>query len=197
MKQLLGIYVGIFVLMLSFEVQAGALVEPFLGYDQSTLSAKDLSGNDMGAKNSGLDYGARLGYRLDNGVWFAGEYAAGSGDSKSNVAGTADSTYTRSSMGAVVGFDHNQFRFWGGYGLSDKLIAKSAAGSETTFTGSNYKVGVGFKAMPWMSVNFEYIVPSYTKFDSGSGEADVSTVFSEFNSTSACLTLSFPIDFGK
>lgn len=197
MKQLLSIYMGIFVLMLSFEVHAGAFVEPYLGYDQATLNAKDLSGSDMGAKNSGLDYGARLGYRLGNGVWFAGEYAAGSGDSKSNVAGAPNSTYTRSAMGAVVGFDHGQFRFWGGYGLSDKLTAKAAAGTETTFSGSNYKVGLGFKPMSWMSVNFEYVVPTYSKYDSGSGEADVSSAFSQFDTTSSCLTLSFPFDFSK
>lgn len=192
-------FFAIYVLLMALQVQqadAGVLLEPFLGYDQAPMEVVTVTNTDVSATNSGLDYGARAGYRFSQGLWLSAEYSAGSGKGKSKVAGQEDSTYTKAAMSAVVGYDHRDFRFWGGYGVSDKMTFKDSTG-ETNFSGTNYKVGFGYKAAPSVSVNLEYLVPSYTKYNTGGADADVSTMFSKMSGASTQLSVSMPFDLGK
>jgi hypothetical protein len=196
MNRLLAVYILLAGVLIGFHANADVLLEPYVGYDQTAMAITNTGGTDVGGTATGLDYGARLAYRFDPNWWVGGEYALGSGTSKSNVAGTADSNYTKTAMAAVVGYDHGEFRFWGGYGFSDSLTVK-ATGSETKYTGTNYKLGAGYMVAPKVSVNFEYLVPQHKTFNSGGADADISTAYSKFSATSMALSVSFPFDLDK
>jgi hypothetical protein len=189
--------VSILIMLLGVQANAGFLAEPFIGYDQTTAKTTDVSATDGGSKNSGMDYGARLGFRFTQGYWVAAEYAGGSGTSKSDTTGTADMDYTRTALGAVFGYDYGQFGFWGGYGFSDKLTIKATGSTDTVFAGTNFKVGVGYRPMMHVSVNLEYVIPKYTKVTVNSVETDLSTFYTKFDTSGAMLSVSFPFDMSK
>lgn len=197
MNRYVGIYgaIGALVIgvLMSLQSQAGVLVEPFVGYDQEKTEATPTVGSDFTVTNKGLNYGARLGYRFSQGLWLAGEYTLGHGDSESSQAGASSSTYTKSIAGAVIGYDVNRFRFWGGYGFSAKSTVKDDSG-ETDFTGTVLKVGAGYKALNRLSLNLEYVIPKFNEFEAGGIKGDISTVFSKFDSSAVSLSLSFPFD---
>ncbi|WP_413291082.1 outer membrane beta-barrel protein [Bdellovibrio sp. HCB337] len=195
MKKFFAIYVVLMALTIQY-AEAGMLVEPYLGYDQSSMEVVTVGNVDASATNSGLDYGARAGYRFSQGMWLSAEYALGNGSVKPKDSAQEDATYTKSAMSAVVGYDHDKFRLWLGYGVSDKLTFKDSTGT-TNLSGTNYKLGFGFKPAAQFSVNLEYLVPSYTKFNNGGADADVSTAFSKLNGASTQLSLSMPFDLGK
>lgn len=193
-------FFAIYVLLMALQVQqanAGVLLEPYIGYEQAPMDVVTVTPTDVSATDSGMFYGVRAGYRFADGLWLGAEYSAGSGNGKPKDATQADSTYSKSAMSAVVGYDHGDFRVWGGYGLSDKMTFKDTTG-ETNFTGTNYKLGVGYKPVPSMSVNLEYLVPTYTKYNMNGGtDADVSTMFSKMSGSSTQLSVSMPFDFAK
>jgi len=195
---LLRLYVVLCISFFTHQARAGVLLEPFVGYGQTTVSTTDLSATDAQSKDSGLGYGSRLGYRFNQSFWIAAEYAAGNGTSKSSTPGIADMNYNNTAMSAVVGYDHNHFRVWAGYGFSDKVTLKDSSGTETNFSGTNYKLGVGLRPSTSFSVNFEYLIPKYTKYNTAGGaDADVSTIYSKMDVSSMFLSVSFPFDLGK
>lgn len=187
----------VFIMVLGVQANAGFLAEPFVGYDQSTFKYTDIGGTSSGATSSGMDYGARLGYRFNQGLVLALEYAGGSGKSKSDTAGSTDSDYTKTAMGAIIGYDFGRFSIWGGYGFSDKLTIKTTGQTDTDYSGTNFKVGFGYKVVNHVSVNLDYIIPKYTKFTSSGTESDISTVFSKFETSGAMFSVSFPFSSGK
>ncbi|MDG0817712.1 outer membrane beta-barrel protein [Bdellovibrio svalbardensis] len=197
MNKFVGLYGGLGALivgmLMSWESQAGVLLEPFVGYDQEKIEATPTAGSGFTVTNKGFNYGARLGYRFSQGLWLAGEYTMGSGDSESSQAGSSSSTYSKSIAGAVIGYDVNSFRFWGGYGFSAKSTVKDDSG-ETDFTGTLLKAGAGYMALNKLSINLEYIIPKFDKFESGGVKGDISTIFSKFDSSVVSLSLSFPFD---
>lgn len=195
MKKVFMIYMVLLALQIK-EAQAGVLLEPFLGYDQAGMTVVTAGGTDVSSTNSGMDYGARAGYRFSQGMWLSAEYSLGSGNGKPKNAGQEDSTYTKSAMSALVGYDQGSFRFWGGYGVSEKLTFKDSTG-ETNLMGTNFKAGFGYKPTPDFSVNLEYLVPKYTKFNTGGADADVDTAFSKLTGSSIQLSLSLPFDLSK
>ncbi len=187
----------ILVLVFGVQAKAGFLAEPFIGYDQSTVKYTDIGGTSSGSTNSGMDYGARLGYRFNQGLLLAVEYAGGSGTNKSDTVGTADSDYTKAAMGAIIGYDFGRFSIWAGYGFSDKVTSKTTGQADSDMTGTNMKVGFGYKVVNHVSVNLDYIIPKYTKSISGGTETDLSTVFTKFDTSGAMLSVSFPFGSGK
>jgi len=189
--------IAILAMVLGVQANAGVIVEPFVGYDQSTLKTTTTAGASDGSTNSGLDYGARLGYRFNQGFWVAAEYAGGSGKSKSDTAGVEDSDYSKSAMGAVFGYSTGRWNFWGGYGFSDTITVKQSGAADMDITGTNLKVGAGFRAASNVSVNLEYIMPKYTKIKASGMEFDVDSIYSKFDTSGAMLSVSFPFDLTK
>jgi len=187
----------VFILVLGVQAKAGFLAEPFVGYDQSTLKYTDTGGTSSGSTSSGMDYGARLGYRFNQGLVLALEYAGGSGTTKSDTVGTADSDYTKAAMGVIIGYDFGRFSIWGGYGFSDKITSKTTGQADTDITGTNFKVGFGYKVVNHVSVNLDYIIPKYTKFTNSGTESDISTFFTKYDASGAMVSVSFPFGSGK
>lgn len=181
------------ILVLGVQAHAHVLFEPFVGYDQSKLSLTNNSTGDASYTNSGMDYGARLGYRFMGGFWIAAEYAAGSGTSKSGDTGGTNMDYSKSAVSAVIGFHVHRLRFWAGYGFSDKMTAKQSGVSNVDYTGTNIKVGVGYHLGLHTSLNFEYLMPKYTKMAQDGVSTDVSSQYSKFDTSGMMLSLSFPL----
>lgn len=195
MKTILTVLVSI---LISMSAHAGFMAEPWIGYESGTTQCTyATSGNDCGAKNTGYDYGARLGWMFGGGFWLAAEYTGGSGTIKYDN-GAADDTSEQTVIGASLGFDMaSGLRFFAGYGLTDSLKVKSSS-SDMTLKGTEVKVGLGYKFKNNISLNLEYHMDTYTKYDIGSlTDQDASALFSTFKPARAMLTVGYVFGSGK
>lgn len=180
---------------LSSVSQAGIMIEPYLGYETGNLVYNPNTPAIQLTDNlTAPSYGLRLGYKFLL-PWVALDYAGAAGNVKSGNAFAPDTTYTRSSLGAVIGTDLPLVRFWAGYGFSNELAYKSTATTNATkFKGTYLKAGLGLKVIPLMSVNVEYKINSYTRYDNGVSESDISNTFSSTKNDMIMLSLSAPFN---
>lgn len=190
-------------LALSPMAHAGLLIEPYLGYEitknTGTVNAAYLSSPidlDKGGSATGMGYGLRLGYKLPVFFWMALDASMASGKQKyDNSVAFAEDDFSRTVVGATFGVDLPiLLRAWVGYGFSDQLTLKSAAGVKDTLKGTNTKVGIGLKMIPFMSVNVEYILRKYTD---ATGDTYVSpttfnTVYGKAEQSSVLVSVSVP-----
>lgn len=181
-------------LFLSSYAHAGVFAEPFLGYDDSTVSfTTKVSGLSASSKNSGFDYGARLGYYFGPAFWVAAEYAGGSGKNK---AGSAEGDYSKTAMSAIFGYKLKEVNLWFGYGVSDKITYKGST-SEVYYSGTNMKFGFGREVAKHVAINAELLIPSYKKFGDGTLEANIDDAFSKYTVTGIMVSVSFPFGASK
>ncbi len=195
MKALLSILTG---LMISTVAHAGFMAEPYIGYGTGTTKCTAAAGTDCGAKSTGSGYGARLGWMLADGLWFAGEYAGGSATLKYDDGVSADETVTQANIGAAAGFDFaSGLRLFGGYGFSNTVTDKTTSG-DLTLKGTSVYVGLGYKFHDHISVNFQYHMDTFTKFDFPPlTDQDIATMFSKFTPTRMMLSISYVYGSGK
>lgn len=181
--------------LVSFSVnaRAGVYIDPFLGLDSSTVTATTASGAKANSSSSGIDYGARLGYKLMSPWFIAAEYTGGSG--KDDGGTSSSSEYTKTALGGVIGYDIGKHLLAIGYGFSDKLKYKTTP--ELEISGTNLKLGYAYKATNKININLDLIIPNYTKASAGGGEVEISQVYSKFTVTTILLSVSFPIGYSK
>lgn len=161
----------LFIFISSPFVSAGILLEPQVGYVfsskfQGTMS---YSGPATGTtaldeKTTGIEYGGRLGY---SSFGFMGglNYGKISGTSKDGTDGSKDDV-KGSNLGVFVGYNAPVlFRAWLAYNFSSKVDVASSS-----FEGKSTEVGVGFKALPMISLNFIYRMYDYDKLKSSGME---------------------------
>jgi hypothetical protein len=190
-------FLSVLILFLGFQAQAGVFVEPFLGYDQSKLKTTTNGGAEGSSTNSGMDYGLKLGYGLSNGLWFGVDYIGGSGKSKGDEAGATESDYSKSAMGALIGYSKGRFSMWAGYGFSDKFTLKESGSADLDITGTNMRIGFGYLAASHVAINFDYVIPKYTKMAQSGNEATISDLYSKFDTSGMMLSVSFPFQLSK
>ena len=164
--------------------KAGILVEPYLGYEMAKVTGTNADG-----KANGAEFGVRLAYKTPVMVWvgvdgtfgLTGKYSPDSGsdaDSKHN-------TYY-----AVVGLDFPiLLRAWAGYGFSDEMKLESPYNSKAT--GKNFKLGVGFTGLPFVSLNAEYIKGTADKIEAGG----VTNNSPDLKTESFVISVSLPLVF--
>jgi hypothetical protein len=197
MKKILAIV--LLAMGVSGVAHAGFLIEPYLGYNSgtSTLEYTDLAAAFTGESNANSKYtatafGARIGYMLPMRLWFAADVAMASGKNTPDNSSYNDTDFSAQTLGLDVGFDLPFLaRFWAGYIFSNSATFKGT--SDTKYTGTGMKVGVGFKIIPKVSLNFEYITNSFTKFDSDSGSGDLSDTYKTNTNTGYMVSLSVPL----
>lgn len=169
--------VAVFALVLGFTgvAKADLMVEPYLGYEFGKV--KDAAEGDL----TGTQMGLRLGYKSPLMFWAALDGTFGiSGEFKDD---TGKDDVKRTTLSAVVGVDLPVLlRAWAGYGLTNEL--KFDNGS---IKGHNYKIGVGFTGLPFVSLNFEYL---NEKFDDLPGGAT-----GEIKNDSYVVSVSLPMSF--
>jgi hypothetical protein len=169
-----AILLAILVLFFSIgnRAEAGVLLEPYLGYQalvtDITLgaAATPLDGTVLKLATNGLGFGVRVGFALPV-VFFALDYSSASG--KMTVSEPANFTITpdefsRTALGVTVGASLKVVRPYVGYIFDDQ----SKSGN-TTFSGTGFKVGVGFSIIPKLSLNAEYVTSTFTKAKDSAG----------------------------
>lgn len=141
-------------------------LEPFVGM------AFNSSAEMGGAENSvsGTTVGARVGFTKAgfsvgmDGRRNAWVFDPDSGGSKSN--------YTFTQLGLFIGYElPTMVRFWGSYVLSMEGVDDDDTDNKLK-EGSGMVFGVGFKVVPFMSLNFELSNLSTAKAETSAAEVD-------------------------
>jgi hypothetical protein len=159
---------------------AGVLIEPYLGYSIGTTE-QGASENDI----SGVNFGARLGYKSFLGLMGGFDYMTGTLQDDANPKNDV----TPSQLGVFLGYEFPiLLRVYGVYGISNKAKFKDRNGSDNLEGGNNMKLGVGFTALPLVSINLEYVVASYD-------ESNGNTLNPELSMKTYGISVSAPFDF--
>jgi hypothetical protein len=154
----LGFAAAVVSVMMGSVANASLLLEPYLGYHTGKYTQGSTDQN-----LSGVSYGGRLGFQQ---LGFMGgiDYMTGSWK---DDASPNSSTVTPSNLGVFVGYNFPILvRVYGEYGFSNSLKLSNNGGSDT-LKGTGIKLGVGFTALPFLSINLEYITDTYTKDSNG------------------------------
>ncbi len=147
---------------------AGLLLEPYVGYDSGQWS-KSSNCTTCSAHQSGATYGARVGVE-SMGFMLGGDAMSGSWTDQYSP----NDSETPTSVGAFVGYDGPLMRMYFGYGIASSL-KQTRVGYEDTYSGTDYKIGIGFHLVPLIAINFEYIDATYTKDSNGPLSANVTS----------------------
>lgn len=160
--------------------QAALLVEPFAGMDfNSTVDANgtdgDITGTTVGARLGFQNMGFMLGLDGRRMSW---NFEPDTG---------ADDDYTFTQLGLFVGYDFPMMlRLWGNYVFS---LEGDDDDSDTKLKeGSGLAFGIGYKVVPFVSLNFEISNTKTAKIDNGTVEVDADYKYSSY-----LLSVSFPI----
>lgn len=152
----------ILTLLFSGYSYSSLLIEPFAG--MSVGSTGELGGTE--ADLSGSVVGARLGYQ-NMGFMLGLDARNHSFNADSD---TGDSDFTGTTIGGFIGYELPiMFRFYAGMILSGSFEGESDV--EYTEASGSF-VGIGYKALPFISLNFEMYNGSTAKIKSGSTELD-------------------------
>ncbi|MDG0815857.1 outer membrane beta-barrel protein [Bdellovibrio svalbardensis] len=159
---------------------ANIMIEPYLGYETG-------KNTDPDGKTSGTVIGGRLAYKAPVMFWAGLDGAFETGTNKPDSNALTNSDFKRTTLYAVVGVDLPiLFRVWAGYGFSDELKLETTPSMKGT--GTNYKFGLGFTALPFVSLNAEYIKGKLTG-------GDIHDNFPDAQNESVVLSVSLPLVF--
>jgi hypothetical protein len=171
--------------------QASLMIEPYVGYQLGSVNEKNVvtPANDSKGSLNGTALGARLGYRFLI-PWIALDYTSFSGKLKPSNSLVPDADATQSSLAIVVGADLPVLlRAWAGYGFMNELKLKDTTTNK--LKGSYTKVGLGWTMLPLVSLNFEYQMNNYSKYNGN----DIKSTYSKFDHNAFMISLSLPLHF--
>ena len=197
-KNTFKIFSFLFVIAIANQAQARLMLEPVLGYELGSTSKLETAGLDLGGKTSGVDLGLRVAYALPMMVWFGLDYSMMSDGKFAGEFPGTDGKVDRSNLYFDVGVDLPVLaRVWAGYGLMNSTKLKFDSGGDTTLkNGTNIKLGVGFTALPLVSLNVEYFMHDYKDYDSSSGgSGSASDIWSTHKESGLLLSVSAPFKF--
>lgn len=178
---------------------AGIHLEPYVGYESGSLNMTDTTNNDVGGKTTMMDFGLRLAYMTRVNLWFGVDAMMGTGGTfkESNAgSGIPDATSTRTDIGATIGYEFPiKLRLYGTYNLSTSLVTTDdGTSAETKYTGgTSYKVGLGYRILPFIALNAEYYYNAPVKYSNDTGTFDVTDLAKSLNETGYRIVLSFPL----
>ena len=145
------------ILLAAFEVHAGPLVEPYLGYTFGTARPTGVPSTH----HRGVTYGGRVGYQM-LGAMAGVEYQTGRGTDSAN----SSNDLTPSNLGVFAGYNFPiLIRGYISYAPVARLTAEHAGYDHTFDGGEAIKYGVGYTGLPFLSVNFEYVTTHYRGLD--------------------------------
>ena len=179
---------------------AGMLFEPHVGYDLTRVvkNSNAAPTTDNGFKTNAASFGARIGVMFGKMFWLAGDvdYTSGKNAYNNTSVNPTNFNYNRTDGYALVGVDLPFLaRVWAGYGFSSKMTLQTTGG-DTVVTGTSMKGGVGFKILPKISLNIEYIVRSMTDEKIGTAASTkISSTYSMYKDVGALASISVPIGF--
>jgi hypothetical protein len=117
--------------------------------------------------------------------------------SGATVTNMADSGTKSLKLGVVAGvaLPVLPLRFWLGWNIMDRLSDTNSAGSDATLKGMSFKVGAGYKVIPLLSLNAEYIMASYGSADVTTNGVTTTTTSSNYSFSHKILFLSASVPF--
>lgn len=159
-------------------------VEPILGYSIGKVTDdantdQDHKGPFLGARlGMGIPVVPMLWAALDGGITTGGKYSDADLD--------ADALRVGLSVGIDIPLVPILDRVWAGYNVIDNL---SFDADDSKLKGNSFKVGVGLKFVPFVSLNFEYFKGNYSKTEASGTETDSDN---DFNGFIASVSLPLP-----
>lgn len=160
---------------------ANVLIEPHIAYN--IYGNADY--NTFKTKFNGTQYGARFGSQY---LGFMGglDFTHSAYTSKStSMAGNTSADVSRNQYGIFAGYNMPLFlRTWLGYYFLDK----SSGSSNSWNKGNGLELGIGFTALPFLSLNLEYRTSTYTTSNAG-------PLSPSFKTKEIVLGLSAPMTF--
>lgn len=198
MKTKILLLMATFALILPLKSKADLLVEPYLtqeiGVQSARLAPAYFGGIDFGGKTSGTGLGVRLGYTFPL-VWTALDInMMSAGNATYDVSGSADDVIKRNNYFLDVGVDLPfLIRGWFGYGFKDTYETENSSGAGGKFEGTATKFGVGFKFIPFVSLNIEYVMHKYDKVSGSSYPLGFSDYFSKMENNALLLSVGIPL----
>jgi hypothetical protein len=185
-------------------VQAGVLIEPYLGYAMGHIDYKQTAtnngGNDLKDDFAGTGLGLRLGYKILF-PWIAVDYLSlgGAADpDKGNKQNYVYNDINFQNIYGVVGIDLPiLIRAWVGAGVSTLSETGIRGSNNHKFTnGTSSKAGIGLTMIPFTSINFEYITNKYSNVDmgGGKGEENIDANFKNYDPSFYLISISIPLD---
>lgn len=171
--------------LIATSVQAGILVEPYLGFG---FTSGDYDTADV--STTGTTMGARLGYQF-LGIMGGLDYSL-SPESSWDFEEDGDTTtykLKKSQFGVFAGYNLPiLLRAWVGYNFSAKADGTYKS-KDLSYEGSTTTLGVGFTGLPFVSLNLEYKMSS---FDDNKYDGDKLDEKLEVNEV--LLSVSLPLD---
>ncbi len=191
------ILTGLLVVLFVSTANAGMMFEPYVGYElgnYKTKLAPALGGLNLSGVANGVGAGARLAYMFPVLLFIGvdGQYSSVKFEDKTADEGLTktNDTATRTAGYLLGGFEFLMgFRVYAGYGVYNKLEV-NRTGTTTTYTGgTNMKLGVGFRLVPKVTLNFEYITRTYDSYDTGGPTKELKNLYESFNDNTIMVAL--------
>lgn len=179
---------------------AGVLIEPYVGYSMLGKMTKTESSVERSYNYSGLNFGGRLGAQylglMGGLIYDHGSYTATFKKPLNLMPSDGDeSKWSANSYGLFVGYNLPiLLRFWGSYFFKSDWEATDTQGGynkNDTLNGSAYELGVGYTALPFLSLNLQYRVTDFDKIERATG---TKTNLNDTNAKSLLLSVSLPIN---
>lgn len=177
-------YLLSFLIIFSFHSQASFLLEPFAGMNFNGKFQAD--GSSDKDNFSGTMYGARAGIERMG-------FMIGLDARLSNweIDNDAESELSTTSYGFFAGYNFPMLlRVWGTYVFGGDGTVKD---SGDFLQGSGFIIGIGYKVLPFVSINFESGNLSFAEFET---EAGVNDEGRSDEATYYLLSVSVPINIG-
>lgn len=185
-----------FLFLLSTSAYAGLLIEPYLGF--SIGSGEDGQNPKTEYSQNTPFYGGRLGYQAF-GLMAGLDYSKGlEGDFETKTAGSATTKAdaTQQTFGVFVGYNFPiMLRAWVSYNFASKISIESGAEVGDEFKGGGYAFGLGFTALPMLSINLEYRMNTFDEYKTAStGVTSALNGTEEIDYNQILLSVSLPLD---
>lgn len=173
--------VGLFLALLTFAQTASAsfLIEPHLSYNLSGSGDNNASGaSKVEYDYNGAQYGLKLGYQA-LGLMAGLDFKRSNYDMDYETSvGTLTGEMERNEWGLFVGYNFPILvRGWVGYYFSNTTKDTK---NNTEMTGNTTELGVGFTALPFLSVNLMYRLINLDELESGGNKTGIDIDNREF-----------------
>jgi hypothetical protein len=172
-----------FATCLTTVAHAGVMFEPYIGYEVGNYEGGNginKTSNSTSSSESGMAYGARLGYMTMLGFGFGAEYMGTS----LSLSNSGSSTQSGSDIGAYLEFKFPAFlKIYATYFVSSSA---SITNQTSNFSGNGEKVGIGITTLPFININFEIVNRDFSKEGS-------QTLSTDLKDSDYCVNISIPI----
>lgn len=170
-----GLLLGL--ILMGNTASASLLVEPHIGYNLHASDKSTENGIGHDYSYNGAEYGARVGFQ--NFGFMGGLDYTHSGmtlDDTPTSGANAGGTYNRNEIGIFAGYNLPiLLRAWGAYYFK----SKAEKDSNNYFKGNTFEVGVGFTALPFLSLNAVYRIVSWSEHNFNGSTYDPKTTMNE------------------